>query len=1495
MKKNIFLLLAGLFFFCSNFNAATVTSNAVTGNWNSASTWVGGIIPGINDSVVIVSGANITLNVNATVYKLKINSGGTLNIGSYTLTLNGDGTLGGNLEINGTLNLNTGTIQLTGDFVLYGTFNYGTGLVTFNGNDAQRMLGNVPTFYHLRSTNTNNALGKGVSLHQTNTIIKGNFIADGVFARNSQGYPNATVTFDGVDSLYGAYSFYLNHVVINSGATVYGGYKTIYLYGNWTSNGTFVCNYSQIVVKYDTYSSAQPNSQTIYVANPAQNPFWNLTVDKSQGKVSPLEGTNNTLGHIYVLNNFSVIAGTWDVNGTRQLYVGKNFTCSGTGTFIASQGRVIMNGTDATTAQILSPGSSSLYKLTIDNSGAGVRLGSNVTVTYELNLTNGIVYTRNGTNQYELYLSNSDVATSLTAYSANSYVAGKLKRAIGNNTYIFPVGVSNSILKKYRPLNFVFTNATGTTWLLVNLDSISNAGSFYASYWATIQPDNGNPAGTVRFSYNLSQDFQTGMQECIISAMRGTVPPNPQWNFVLTTTTPASGGTNGTITTQLPSTYAPYAYILGEPVPAINPTTICDGNTANLSIASPTGYGNFYWYSTASGGTYFHSGSTYTTPVLYDTTTYYIAYFNPQCVGNRYPNTVNVNDIPSAAFTIQNPVCSGSNAVVTYTGTPIAGSTYTWNFGGASANPGTGVGPHTITGVSGNNYQISLQVSANGCTSNVNAQQVYFPLPLQVAINKTDASCGNNNGAATANVTGGLAPFTYAWSNGSSTQSISNLAAGNYLLTVTDALGCTATGSVNISNLGAPTVSTNILNHVRCYGEHNGKATVTATGTGVLNYQWSNGVSGSGNNSISSTIDTLSAGLYTITITDQNNCMTIVSLTIQQPQPLVPAYQSSNITCHGLTNGSILMQPTGGTPNYTYTWAHGSSSPNQSMLSAGTYTVTVRDANNCSAVQTIQITEPLPISVSIIKQNITCFGQQNGSLSAQVSGGTPPYTYMWNTGSNSSSITNLAAGVYVLNVTDANGCSSAFTDTITQPAPINLSLVTTNISCSGYNDGSVNVSVIGGTSPYQYLWSNGSTTQTNSSLPAGTYSVTVSDANGCTAVGTQTVFEPSPLIVTLSSNSVSCFGQNNGSALVNIQGGVTPYTILWSNGASQSFISGLPGGTYSVTVTDANGCSSVQSVVVSEPSAIQVTYNIQHVSCYNQQNGSISLNVSGGTLPYQFVWNTGTQSQNLYNLTPGNYSVTITDDNGCTNTQSFVVAQPSAMTLSKNYSQYLCGSEATGYIQLTVSGGTPAYTYTWNNGSTNASLSNLNGGLYIVTITDVNGCSFVDTTSIVVSNLASATMQYDMQTHYASVTIVGGVPPFTYVWSNSATDSVVYLTQSGNYSVTVTDAAGCTAVASSDIIAELVIPTLITPNGDGVNDYFDIKGIEMFSEVTIEIYNRWNQRLFYFNGSGIEYKDSNNQWNAKFNGKDLPLGTYLFIVNLHNDQEPITGNVSIKR
>ncbi len=1495
MKRVFSILVMGIFFISIGINAATITSNAVSGNWSATASWAGGVVPTANDSVVIVNGASITLNVNATVYKLKINSGGTLSINSNTLTLQGTSVLGGNLDIYGTLNLNTGNIQLTGDFTLGGTFNYGSGTVIFNGNDAQRMLGNAPVFYNLRSTNTNNTTGKGVSLHQTNTTIKGNFIADGVFARNSASFPNATVTFDGIDTLKGSYSFYLNHVVINAGATLYGGLKTIYLYGNWISNGTFVCQYSSIVVKYDTYSSCQPNSQTIYVSYPSSNPFWNITVDKSTGKVSPLDGANNTQGNIYVLNNFSVNNGTWDVNGVRQLYVGKDFTCSGAGTFTASQGRVIMNGVNVTTPQLLSPGNSSLYKLTINNSGAGVKLGNNITVTYDLTLTDGILFTRNGSNLYEVYLSSSDIATSLPAYSDSSYVAGTLKRAVTANTYIYPVGTSNTSQKKYRPVTLQLSNTSGTSWILINEDSLSNNATYYSNYWVKMQPDAGSPTGTALFHYNLSQDFVSSMQECMISAIRGTVPPSLSWNYVLTTSTPASGGNNGSITVNLPATYAPYAYILGEPVPVATNPTICDGNTATINVTSPTGYGNFYWYTVPSGGTSINTGNSYTTPVLNDTATYYIAFFNPQCTGNRYTASVNVNDIPSSSITVTNPICSGNNGTVTYTGTPISGATYTWNFNGATATPGNGIGPQTISGTAGNTYNISLQVSANGCTSNTSTQSITFPTPLFLSISKTDAACGNNNGSATATISGGITPYSILWSNGFSTPTINNLSAGSYSVTITDWYGCSNTGSTTISNIGAPSVTANVLLNVSCYGLHNGKAGITATGSGNMTYIWSNGVTGNGTNNIVSVIDTLSAGTYFITVTDQNNCQSVASVTITQPDVLYAGYTQTNVTCYGLTNGSISMQVTGGTPNYQYNWAHGSTQAIQTMLSAGNYMVTVTDTHNCTTIQTITITQPDSIIISFIKQNVSCFGEQDGVLQSSVSGGTFPYTYSWNNGEHSTVIDSLSAGIYILNITDAHGCSIAISDSITQPLPIDVLLETNPVICAGAMNGSIYTTVSGGTPPYSYIWSNELTTSNIDPVVAGNYSVTVTDDNGCTSVASDVVTEPLPLVITASSNGVLCHGQNNGSAHVNIQGGISPYQILWSNDSTTATINGLSGGIYTVTVTDQNGCTVIETTTVSEPFAITVNYNITHVACHHEQNGSIELQISGGTIPYHFIWSNQSSSQNIYNLSAGIYSVTVTDDNGCSQTHSYNLTQPDMLTDSMIVSLPLCNDSAGGFAQIMVQGGTPAYTYHWSNGSNAASLTGLAIGTYSCTITDVNHCSLIDTAIIAGSSTMASQIHYDPLTHHASVAMIGGTAPFTFLWSTQQTDSIITLTQSGNYAVTVTDNYGCTTVAQSTIDVEFIIPTLFSPNNDSKNDRFEIKGIETFEEVSIEIFNRWGNKLFTFEGSGLEYKTTSHQWDGTYNSKDLPMGTYLFIIDLHNGKDPITGTVSIVR
>ncbi|MBI5540123.1 MAG: gliding motility-associated C-terminal domain-containing protein [Bacteroidia bacterium] len=1496
MKKFFYIsiLLCSIF---AELNASSISSTITTGNWSSTASWVGGVIPGINDSVIIVNGANITLNANSVIYKITINTGGTLNLSDKTLTLQGNTNLGGNCGIWGTLNLNTGTIQQTGNFINYGTFNCGTGTVIFNGTDGQGIEGNtVSTFYNLRSMNTNAAVGKGLSAHPVNTIIKGNFIADGTFNRNSQGNPNSTVTFDGNTQLSGAYSFYLNHVVINAGATVNAGSKTIYLYGNWTSNGTFICGTGTISVKYDTYSSCQPISQTIYQAFPDLNPFWNIDVSKTSGSASPITGVDNTLGNLYVSNNFTVSNGTWNANGVKRLYVKGNFVVNPVATYTASTGRVLMTGTNATTPQTLSC-NSSLYKVTIDNSGAGVKLATNINITFELQLTNGILYTRNSTLNYELYVSNNDPISIPVGYSASSYIAGNLKRAIvAPNNYTYPVGVSNSILHKYRPLVLNLTAAGGASTISVNQDSTQNSGTYYSSYWTKILPDAGNPTGTVNFSYNLSSDFQSGMTECSISALRGTQPPATNWNYVLNTTIPAAGANNGHLTSTLPASFSPYAFMLGEPEPvAINPT-ICDGNTATLNITSPTGYGTFNWYSTQTGGSaILTNNTTFTTPVLFDTTTYYITHNNSICEGHRYPVIINVNNIPTSSFTAQNPICNGTAANITYNGTATAAGTYSWNFGGATANPGTGQGPQLLTGTAGQTYNVSLQVTQNGCTSTVSNGTVTIPTALTIGLTNTNATCGNNNGSATVNPTGGWGNYSYIWSNSQTNTTATNLTSGTYNVTVTDQNGCSKTGSTTVSDLGAPVLNSNIINNISCNNGHDGKAQVTATGTGVLTYTWSNGVTGNGNGSVSSQIDTLSAGNYQITISDQNSCQSVTNINITQPSAITASFTINNAICYGQNNGTINTTVSGGTVagNYTYSWLQGSSQQNLINMAAGTYYVTIKDDNNCSLSQQVTITQPDSISISISETNISCFGENDGILSATVIGGTQPYTYVWSNSDTDAIAENLTGGNYFLIVTDNNGCNNIKYDTLLQPTHVDVLISSLPVTCYGYTDGMVGINVTGGTSPYTFLWDNNATTEDLNAVASGSYWVTITDDNGCTAVASESVIEPNPLITSLSIVSVHCFNGTNGSVSANVQGGVTPYNYSWSNGISAANNLNISSGIYSLTITDFNSCSDTLIAIVDQPQAIAITGTTSNVKCKNNSNGSIDLQVTGGIQPYNYTWNNSAISQDIYGLAPGIYIVTINDGNNCTSSQSYQISEPDSLDISTINIGTLCTNDSIGSITTTVTGGTPAYTYYWSNGANTSSLTSLTHGIYILTVSDANLCTLTKTINLEGSPPVSVNIVTTLNNVLAEVN--GGSSPYTYSWNNGNTNSTFTISQSGSYIVTITDNFGCTATADSDIIIEFEIPTVFTPNNDLVNDTWEIKGIETYSDVTIEIFNRWGDILFKFNGAGLEYKNRSTQWDGQFKGKDLPMGAYLFIVNLHNNEKAITGAVSIVR
>jgi len=757
------------------------------------------------------------------------------------------------------------------------------------------------------------------------------------------------------------------------------------------------------------------------------------------------------------------------------------------------------------------------------------------------------------------------------------------------------------------------------------------------------------------------------------------------------------------------------------------------------------------------------------------------------------PNASLVSSVASTT----NILCNGNSTGVVNINVNggTAPYTYSWSNGASSQN---------ISGLSSGTYTVSV-VDVNGCTAIASASLTQ-PTALTATVNTNNATCGVANGDATISANGGAGSYTYLWSNGATSASISNLNTGSYSVTVTDANGCSYNTAANISNLNGPQASIASNTAVDCFGNSNGSLTVNVSGgTLPISYLWSNGAS-------TLNLSNVVAGNYTLTITDLNNCISLVSGTIAQPTASLSSSTSSlsNVDCFGNASGSVSLNTNGGTAPYSFTWSNGATTSSISNLSNGTYSVSVIDANGCTTQHTVNISQPAQALQTSISNNtaVDCFGNASGSLSVTTLGGTPNYTYVWSNGANGSSITNVVSGIYTVSITDINGCTTSISGTITQPSAALTSSVSgqSNVDCFSNSTGSIQLSTNGGTAPYTYNWSNGASTQNISSLTNGTYSVTITDLNGCTTQLSQSITQPSAALASAvnSQVNVDCNGNTNGAIDISASGGTSPYTFIWSNGATTEDVNGLTSGIYTVTITDINGCSTIMPVNITQPSAqlnSNVTANVA-ADCFGANTGSLSINVSGGTTPYTYLWNNGTTTQNLINIPSGTYTVAIVDSNGCAGSLTATITQPVAPVSPSigALTAVACFGDSTGVIDLTVSGGTSPYLYSWNTGDTNEDLSNLVSGMYSVTITDANGCT--DQMSINVAQPAAPLLtNITQQTNIScfggnngiiDLTVNGGTQPYIYAWNTGDTNEDLSGLIAGAYSVLVTDANGCT-------------------------------------------------------------------------------------------------------
>lgn len=678
-----------------------------------------------------------------------------------------------------------------------------------------------------------------------------------------------------------------------------------------------------------------------------------------------------------------------------------------------------------------------------------------------------------------------------------------------------------------------------------------------------------------------------------------------------------------------------------------------------------------------------------------------------------------------------------------------------------------------------------------------------------------DPTCGASNGSININVTQGTGPYTYAWSDGPvTTANRTNLPAGTYTVSITDngQPNCVKDTTITLVSPNSPVINSITPTAETCDGYDDGSISVNASGgTGTLTYTWTPANNGA-------TINNLPDGNYTVTVTDANGCTATDNATVAAGPPccvLAISATSTNPTC-GANDGSITVTVTTGSGNYTYAWTGGGSTTNTlSNISSGTYTVTVTDiTQGCDHDTTITLNSANGPTISnTATTDETCLGAADGTATVSASGGTGALTYNWNTTppQTTASVAGLPAGCYSVTVTDAAGCT-AFDQICIAAGPncCNLSydITTTDPTC-GNTDGSVNITNLGGSGNYTFLWSDASTGQDLLNVGAGSYSVTITDTGfpNCQLDTTVTLSNPNaPVIDNIVATAETCLGANDGSVDMTITCGTVPCTTSWSNGATTEDITSVAPGSYTVTVTDAAGCQTTGFIAVpAGPSCCNLAFDLDIVdpSC-GQSNGSIEVINVSGTGPFGFAWSNSVTSQLNGSLVAGTYTVTVTD-NGQPNCQvdsTITISDVGGATLVATATNETCAGAADGTASVVATGGTAPLTYTWSNAATGSAITGLTPGSYTVSVEDANGC--ISTAQVTVNaggqccslTASATTTPASCGTADGTITVTvdpaSGTAPFEYNLNGGAFGATnTFNVAGGNYSVIARDANGC--------------------------------------------------------------------------------------------------------
>ena len=798
-----------------------------------------------------------------------------------------------------------------------------------------------------------------------------------------------------------------------------------------------------------------------------------------------------------------------------------------------------------------------------------------------------------------------------------------------------------------------------------------------------------------------------------------------------------------------------------------------------------------------------------------------------------YSFTITDSSPQACEFNIPVVVVNGPSAVVTDAQTtPVScagGADGCIHLSVIGINPvvnwSNGASGLDVCGLAAGEYTVTV---TDGACSNILNIPVTEPQELFAKANVVNIGCnGDQSGAIGTIVIGGIPPYQFLWSTGHVTPGISNLAPGNYTVTVSDARGCSVVLSPLAVTQPAPlNVGLNSLVQPTCNGNGNGKMVVAAQGgNGSYSYAWNNG--GAAN-----TITNLSAGNYQVTVIDELGCSVVQSFTLPQPAPInINLDEITTPQCLGIDNGGIEVTVSGGNGNYQYSW-NGTPTTQEDIsgLSPGSYSLQVTDLLGCTAAPVLyEVLPPSAVSVQFDKLSPTCNGIDNGSIKiASIAGGQAPFDYVWSNGQVGNQISGLSAGNYSITIEDAQGCQFTASALLNAPQVIDLTFDIFPPACNGSATGQLVAFAEGGSAPYEFQWSHGASSGVLSNLSAGTYAVTVTDKNGCKIYAESLhLTDPQPLSIVVNNvESIGCSGGQEGGIEVSTYGGTLPYQFNWSSGHITEDVNNLQAGTYVLTVTDAKGCVSLTGgIEVDAPAPIQASANlIIPPGCQAVEIDTVCLAITGGVFPYSFDWSSGDTTACQVDVQAGDYQVTVTDAAGCTHILASVKVPeqfiPVKVVPFQPFPVEICHDASNGELKVEIVGGSAPFQYIWSNGSIGISNDNvlsvnqLSQGQYKLTITDAGGCTAVSpwlTVNEIPKISISATGGQIQHVKCKSgmdgavnVNVSGGRPPYLHAWTSQIGDTIALVEDisglsAGTYYLHVEDTAGCSGSFSVNI------------------------------------------------------------------------------------------------